>query len=353
MNELQRYVAILNKIKTGVLPSKEDQQFFAKYTPDTDSKEFKSQLEVAGMTGDEATVLMEKAYTAGLQNPELKAKYAEQVLKLKKGEIAGNVRTALNTALAAADIITSNKQIKEAQRAARRSQRPQRPAPLTADPLLDRAITEAQQGNFDIARRLAPAQQALLDQYLGDMQTARVASTGQAGAYGALGQVASLRRGRGALGLGAMANQIESENRNRQDRLLGMKLDQNQAIQQSQAQYYPADLQQYGLDQQMAANLGATGRANLRGALPQLGQDIPDMIANLNAKKRRAAIEAAMMPYGKDMAEAATGVDDRVMYTPQTFQPQYLEQMYGYQPRNLTGTGLQRYGQQSGLSIRQ
>lgn len=350
--KLKRYVSILAKIRSNELPSKEDLTFFAEYTPDTDSESFKEELKSMGMTGDEATNAIARSVEIGLANPDTKNLYLAHAEKLKKGKIAKDARNILNTALATGDVITSAQQIREGNRAARRSQRPQRPAPLTEEPLLNQAIQEASQGNFDIARRLAPAQQAIVDQYLSDMNTAKVASTGQAGTFGALGQVASMRRGRGAQQLGAMANQIDMENRRRQDQLLGMKMDQNQAIQQSQAQYYPTDLQQYSLDQQMAADLGATGRANMRGAVTNLAQGVPDAVANM----RRQRIEAAMAPYGQDMVDAATGVEGKVMFTPQPMwddmnSPMFLEQMYGgYYPKKLYGKGLT---QTNGLTYRQ
>ena len=340
--KLKRYISILNKIRNNEIPSKEEKEFFASYTPDTDSESFRSEIEALGMTGDDASDAIAGATEIGLADPDTKKLYLDHVKKLQKGKIAKQARTAINTALAVGDVITSTQQIRAANRAARRSQRPQRPAPLTEEPLLNQAIQEAAQGNFDIARRLAPAQQVIVDQYLSDMNTARVASTGQAGTFGALGQVASMRRGRGAQQLAAMANEIDITNRARQDQLLGMKLAQNQAIQQSQAQYYPTDLSQYGLDQQVAADLGATGRANLRGAVTNLAQGVPDAIANL----RRQKIAAAMSQYGPEAEQAATTIDDKVAYTPQPMwndmsSPKFLEQLYtGYFPKRLYSAGV-------------
>ena len=133
-----------------------------------------------------------------------------------------------------------------------------------------------------------------MDQYLSDLNQAKVASAGQAGTYGALAQVASQRRGRGAQALAPIIDDIKAREQGRLDNLTGMKIGENQAIQQSNAQYYPNDLYQYQLEQQAAGQLGSQGRSNLFQSLANFGNDAVPVAANFATKRRFDGIRQAL-----------------------------------------------------------
>jgi hypothetical protein len=357
MNEkdIARYYSILDKHQRGsTRVSKEDIEFFLRFTPKIDETAMQSIIDqsnniLKGTTDPNVRAKVQADIESAMQNmslyvatqPEYKDKIVDLYETKLQGKEAASVRNALNTALGAIDMGISAGQISRADREARRSQRPSRPTPLTADPLLQQAIADAQQGNFETAKRLAPAKQAILDSYLADMANAQVASTGQAGAYGALGQRAALRRSRNEMELAPLAADIDFRNKERLDNLTRMKLAENQAIQASQAQYYPADLEQYRMEQQQAGLLGAQGRSNMRAGLANVAQAVPDAVAQ-RAAKRRMDIYNQMASAGFDPDEIDTGMkaDERLIngFPPPSADPYrwgtpiIQEQMWGYQP---------------------
>lgn len=322
--EIARYKSIIQKFLLNPQSvSKDDMDFFVGYTPQIDEAKMKeiSSNEGGRFTPEQVSGALDQMYASAMSNPEYKQKLVNIFETKEKGRIAQGVKNSLNIALGGFDVSQSMKQINEAKRAARRSIKPNAPAPLTADPRLGQALDQAQTGSLDAARRLAPTQLAQLDQYMSDMNTAKTASTGQAGAYGALGQVASTRRGRGALELAPMADQFRRQDLARYDQLLGQKLGENKAIQSSQAQFYPNELYQYQREQQAIADLGSQGRSNLRGALPNIAQNAPDIYANQTIKKRMMDIYNKMNLYGH--GDTAIQADGKAM---------------GYDPTQLVGT---------------
>ena len=335
--DLKRYLNILKRFERKDFDptslDKGDLAFFAAYQPDPET--LGAEIDKLGLSPDMVASAIERSKILASTDPSFKEAYVKEAIKQEGAQKARSVRRGIDTALAAGDILTSAKQIRAARRAAERSGRPQLPPTLTEDPLLNQAIADAQQGDFTVARRLAPAQLAVLDQYLSDMNAAKVASTGQAGTYGALSQVASGRRGRGALGLGAMAADIGMQQDRRLDNLTAMKLDQNRAIQQSQAQFYPYQLQQYNIDQNMAADLGSMGRSNLRAAAANFGQNIPDYVANEFMRQRRNRMRVGLP---EDQVPLAEAVDAEAMgydllnpgATRVDVTPGQMDQMYNW-----------------------
>ena len=295
----QRWYALMQKTIDGKELSKEEAEYFFKNLPKLDDARFqelakKLETEKLLPQGEASELLTIMAQKAAVANKDA---YFDNAEEISKTNLGNKISGVLNTAIAAGDIVASAQQISKSRNLARQSRRPSRPAPLTADPLLSQAIVEAQQGKFDAARRLAPAQLAILDQYMSDINQARTASTGQAGTYGALAQVASTRRGRGAQQLAPMMDDIIARQDERKDNLLRLKLNENQAIQQSQAQFYPTELEQYRAEQAAIANLGAQGRENLRQGIANFGSQIVDPIAQAATKRRFDRLRATMGQY--------------------------------------------------------
>lgn len=315
--ELAYVVEFKQDVDTGALDKVKDTEAFKKLSPE-------EQADLSQQALDSSVALL-------FQDPTYKNEIIDLAKEVEKGKTSEKIATGLNIALAGTDILTSIGQVKSADQATRRSRRPSHPAPLTPSPELANAITQAQSGNYDAVRALAPAQLALLDNYLSDLNVAKTASTGQAGTYGALGQVASNRRNRGAVELAPVGDAITARNQSRLDNLLGMKLNENANIQQSQSQFYPQELNQYQLEQQAAGQLGSTGRTNLRESLTGLGQFLPQTIAEISTNNRYNDIYNRMNGYPEFQHLAAkTSVDNshRMNNWTNLVDPQYLDQLY-------------------------
>ena len=291
--KLKRFFRIVDNITKGKNPSTDDLTFFAQYAPQIDEQmiaDFQAQDGSATSDYSGAVEMAKKAYAS----PEGKAAIIDQAEKAATQAATEKGVSAANIALDLTGLAASLGQIKAGDRAAATSRRPNRPVGLTADPLLQQQIADAQQGTLDAARRVAPAQQAIMDQYLSDLNQAEVASAGQAGTYGALAQVASQRRGRGAQQLAPIIDDIRAREQGRLDNLTAMKLNENQAIQQSNAQFYPTDMNQYQMEQQAAAQLGSQGRSNLFQSLANFGSDVVPVAANYATKRRFDGIRQAL-----------------------------------------------------------
>lgn len=337
MKDVEKYLKILRDIRAGKAVNKTDLSYFASFTFDVDTEQIeKLQNATEFKDLDEAGVqqALQDSFLLAVQKPE----YREEVLNLAeqtaKGKLSEKVGTALNLALAGTDIGTSLSQINTSDRQLRQGTRPAKPSPLTADPQLQQALSDAERGNYDAVRALAPAQLAILDSYLSDLNNAEVASGGQAGTYGALAQTASSRRGRRSLELVPIADNIRRENTQRYDQLLGQKLNENQAIQQSQAQFYPQDLYQYGLDRQAAGQLGAQGRSNLRESIGAGASFLPKIISEISTRKKYRDIYNELQPYGEDVATLGVNAhrnitDPNASYDYRPVPSQFIEEAYG------------------------
>lgn len=302
--------------------SKDDYKFFLDFNMDEESK---NKLFTDPSVSEEERRAIEANWEA-LQNADYKQDLLETAERGEKEDLANKITQGLNVALAGADIATSVGQIQSSKAAAKRLRRPTRPTTLTSEPLLQQAIADAQRGNYDTVRALAPAQREILDQYLADLNTAKSVTGGQAGGYGALAQLASTRRGRRTLELVPMADQIRRQNLQRYDELLGMKLAENQAINQSQAQLYPYDLNQYNQDAIAAGELGQYGRSNLRSSMTALGSFLPQAISDLTVKKRFDDIYNSGLVFGKDNAKIMADADVD-FHRPDLIGSDYLEQL--------------------------
>lgn len=339
MNEkdLIQYQRVLQQIMAKKSLSPKDMALFAEFTPQIDEGMMKRIIEMGEgkYTPDQVNDALQQGALKALTSPEYKQKMLNLYETQEKGRVAGNVRNVMNTALAGFDVATGLAQTAGARRALRRSQRPERPAPLTKDPNLQAELDSARQGTLDAARAVSPAQQGILDTYMSELNQATTASTGQAGARGALAQVAAGRRNRANQQLAPMVDSIRAREQGRVDRLLGMNQQENQAIQQSQAQFYPTDMLTYMRAQEFGGNALAQGRLNTRAGLANMGQAIPDAYANNTLRKRMSDIYNRMnAAYGPEVAKMAAQAQTSMLPPISgvgSVNEQDFEQMYNYQ----------------------
>lgn len=309
---LDKYVRIVNRLRAGKKISKEEIKHFLSYTTQVDEKKLakiKSKLSteqgIKDITDEDVTALIDEGRKS-LASDTYKQDVLDLAQQAESGRVSDAITTGLNTLLAGADVLASQQQINASNKLLGESKKPSKPSIPGRDPYLQQALSQAQKGTFDASRALLPAQQGIQNQYLSDLNNAQIASTGQAGAFGSLAQVAANRRNEANVGLIPIADQIKANEKQRLDNLIGMRMNETQNQFQNQAQFYPQDLAQYGLDQQTAGALGATGRSNMRTSLANLGSQVPGAVDLLTGRKYRKLYNQ-MSPYGKENADIAVG----------------------------------------------
>jgi hypothetical protein len=317
--ELKRYIDILKRIRSQKPVDKEDMGFFISYTPDLDEEKIKKVMEGGEFTSSEE--LRDAVLQAGVMlqtTDSYKDIIAEQQAENQGAELSGKIAQGLNLLMGVKDIADSTKQINEANALAAKNKRPARPVVPQRDLYLQQALRSAQEGTFDSARAMAPVQAEIQDQYLTDMANAQTASTGQAGAFGAYAQLAANRRSRAAMNLAPVADTIRAREQQRYDNLLGARLEETQNMFQNQASLYPHELQQYRNDQEIAANLGATGRSNLRNSIFGVASQIPQAVGDQYAKQKYRRLRDQMSMYSPEAADIAV---KNAQYLDQQFLP--------------------------------
>jgi hypothetical protein len=319
---MDKYLQILRAIHAGRRVSQADLAYFAgyhggdKFNEATFEKlrtKLSTEEGLKSFTDAEFQQYMDETKNRLTTDPA----YREATLALaqKQGtdQSSTNIRNGLNVLLAGSDIATSIGQIQSGRQAQSQALRPNRPPILQRDLQLQQALDSAHAGTLDQSAAIAPAQLANLDQYKSDLANATTASGGQQGAFGAYAQVAANRRNRGNLNLVPLANDIKRQEQQRETQLLGLKLGENQAINQSQGQFYGQDLYQYGLDRQAAAELGQVGRYNLRSSMTGAAGALGNVAGQL-ANQRYQDLYNKALAYGPDnaqtMAETAHMTDN-------------------------------------------
>jgi hypothetical protein len=309
--DLEKYLRIVERLRAGKPVSKEEMKHFTSYSQDVDEvklakirTKLSSSEGLKNLTDQDVSDYIDEAKKALTSDT-----YKDQTLELAKdaqeGRTSDKVAQGLNTVLAGIDIGTSINQINQGKKLAAGNVRPNRPLAPGRDPYLAQALNQAQLGTMDQSKALAPAQLQILDQYLSDLNNAKTASAGQAGIYGALGQEAANRRNRASLDLVPLADQIKAREQGRYGDLLQMRQNETQNNFQNQAQFYPSDLAQYNLTNQMAGNLSSQGRVNLRNSLANAGQSIPDIVAKLRSDQQYNKLYNQMSANHGDVAANA------------------------------------------------
>lgn len=298
--DLKKYFQIIQKVQSGVSVSDDEAKYLMEHIPhgDEELKDLNDRIEKAKESGIVPKELNEQAaFQAAqtfMQSPVYKSQMAKIIADADSGKLSDRLTTAFNIALGGADVGQSINQIEQSKNLLDRSVRPGKPAPIVSDQNLAQALRQAQQGTYDVSQQLAPAQAQAQDQYASDLQNAKTASTGQAGAFGAYAQAAANRRNRAGLEQSALGSQIMMQNRANYNQLLGLKQQENQNIFHSQAFSYPYDLNQYQTEQQTAARLGQVGRENLRNSAANFGQAIVGGVTN-EAKERKLRMLQSMI----------------------------------------------------------
>lgn len=335
-----RYFSIVEKINAGLDISDEEYIFFVSAQPEIDEDLINRYVEEKRRLKDDPEnfipdpELLKNGALEAIKQIQASPIHREKLAKLfetRAGEkVSSKLADGINMVLGGVDIGISNRQIQASNEMARKSRRPSRPTVPGRDVLLQNALRQAEQGTFDASRAMAPVEAQIQDQYLSDIQGAKTASTGQAGAYGAYRQLASNNRNRAALNLAPIQDEVRRGQQARYDNLLGMRMDETQNMYRNQAYLYPYDLQQYNADQQAVAALGSSGRNSLRNSLYNMGQTAADAYGraatNRYASLRNKASAAGMNPDLREEVRSKLDGFFETMTGDDT--PQYWEQAY-------------------------
>lgn len=230
---------------------------------------------------DDLSGTIDKMYTF-FTSPE----FSEHLARTQQAneDLLQDQRVAQGLALANTiwDLGLSANQVAQSNRSLKGSKEPSRRRLPQIDPRLsqeiDRASQELSEPSF---RELDPSRENIARTYAGELDQARVASAGQAGIYGALGQGAAQRRQQAGREMIPYASQLRQQAGGRLSQLLGMKESRQNVIDQIGENRYAQDLDMYLKEQQAAGQLGAVGRQNMaqsRGnLLTQLGPMASDI----------------------------------------------------------------------------
>ena len=340
MNEqLKKYFEIINKIRGGNKPAKDELEFFLSFTPEIDEAKLQKLIEGGEFTSaEDARNAIIEAGRIFQSSPEYKNDILELTKSQEAGRISGKLAQGISLVLGGVDLGNSVAQIKASDKAIRESRRPSRPAVPGRDQLLSQALRSSQEGQFDAARALAPVEAQISDQFLADTQNAKTASGGQMGAFGSYMQLAANRRNRAAMQLAPIQDEIRRGQESRFDNLLGMRMGESQQMFRNQAFLYPHDLNQFNNEQQAAAHLGATGRLNFRDSLYNMGGQIAGAVGNNVAQTRMNRLRNQALASGMSLEDAEKyvvgadnklrdnmGINFRPNYNPQTmFEQSYI-----------------------------
>jgi hypothetical protein len=309
--DIDKFFKIVAKINAGIVPSDQEIEYYYTTAPQIDEnliQEYLAEQKRADADPDNFVAdpeLLRDGLIESVRKMQSDPSVKERTLKLlqdnESSQISNQLSKGVNLILGGIDIGQSINQINTASQQAKANRRPTRPAIPQRDQLLQQALRSSQEGTFDAARALAPAQADIENQYYNDLANAKIASTGQAGNFGAYAQVASNRRRRAALDLAPIQDQIRAREQERYDNLLGLKMAETQQMFKNQNELYNSDLEQYYNAQDVAGRLGATGRANLRDSMYNFGNQIPQALSDVytNRKYKRLREEQGLERHAK------------------------------------------------------
>ena len=258
-------------------------------------EEILKDLLIAFQNGEDATITIDgvenKVTSEQINNalPEFATTKAGQkhlasmAQNKKLGQISVLAGQVASIAGQASDIKNSKEQIRVAKEGIAKLRKPQAPVIDGTDPALDQEIYDAQMGTTDQSQLAASARAGYDDVYNRDLNQARIASTGQAGAYGAMGQLASGRRNRAETRLAPEMNTIRRGEQERLRMLLNQREGQNARRSRQRQGLYNTELAQYNTEANALGSLMSTGLSNKRNAWRAMGRSVSSLPTSIGA----------------------------------------------------------------------
>jgi hypothetical protein len=224
----------------------------------SDNEKSKANEEIAKMNETLATLSQEE-----------KVKLLEATKKqLKNKSVADGLSIIADTI----DIGLSSAQIRESNRALSQIKPAKGISKLKVSEGLNNLIRNAQQQMTPgfIDSQVAPFTNQVNESFANDVNQARVASGGQAGAFGSYGQAAVNRRNQAMQGVVPMRASLLKDANANMAATTALEMQQNNAIAENDARRAALDYTRFKDEASAAGALGATGRLNMRNSLRSL-----------------------------------------------------------------------------------
>jgi hypothetical protein len=279
MNEIEKYIQEYNSLLSSLKEENSVEQFkkLAELTGSISSGIEKLKQEGKDQEAEKLFASLEESMA------NLAVEQKTQLLEAAKKDIKNNnVANVVGFIADTIDLGISGEQIRQSNKALREIKSPKGIAPFRLSETIQRAITNAQEQLRPafIDAQIAPASNQIKEGFSQDIEQAKIASGGQAGSFGAYGQVAANRRNRGAASLVPMRAQLQAEANKGLSDAARLELAESQGIASTDAARAGLDYQRYVDESTAAGELGASGRLNRRNSLRSLLGKIPDQMQN-------------------------------------------------------------------------
>lgn len=287
-DKIQKLEEFFQKYKEGEKPSEKDYNLFLETLGEAENDP-----ELGSLFSDYSADMDQLLNDPNLINHAKKQQKTENISNAV--QMGVNILSSLN------GLSVGNKQIKQSQDALSKLKKPNISSLRLNSPLRKQQITNSLRDINSIDQYIAPAREGIFDQYTKDINTAKTASTGQAGDFGSLAQVASLRRNAALRQLIPLGLQGRAQAQGRLDSLIDSEQLDKYREYSGNLNKYNIDLGQYNLEAEAAGQLGQTGNINkynsingILGQLPSMVGPIASMIGGGGGASKSSGLESFM-----------------------------------------------------------
>lgn len=205
--------------------------------------------------------------------------------KVKRGETTEKFANIFDTVINTGKIGVALSQINQSKQSLEGLTPPTLPVTPNADPRLNAAIYQAQQGTFDTSRALAPISREIRNRRAAGEYAARQMAGGQQGTYGAANQLNQIAADKLTGDMGPIIDNIRAREQGRVDQLLNRSQQERQQNFQNRLGIYDRGMEQYNAQTSAAGALGSAGRQNLWEGIGGLGSNAAVMAGNISGNK--------------------------------------------------------------------
>jgi hypothetical protein len=252
------------------------------------------------------------------KTPEGQARLRDRMSERKAERLSRKYQPFFQAIMAGSDIASSLGQLRQARKEGANLRTPAMPAVPGLDPALNQSIYDAQNATYDQARVAGAARQEIGDTYAKDIALAKSIGGGQASTLGALGQVAALRKNRGAASLLPALDSIRARETGRLDNLIKERGDLSDRNYRNRYYQYMSQKDQFDKDSAAIGALGSAGRQNLRSSVQNLLGSVPGVAARVGN-----------MGYGDKFSAYEQSLNNSITNSPETVQSPYSQVGYG------------------------
>lgn len=221
------------------------------------------------------------------------------------------INTILNSIKAFSDIKTAKEQISSSEASINSLEEPSAPSRFKKSEELRGAIDRAVNKGSAVSlnARTAGLEREILDNYNRDLNSAKIASTGQAGAYGAYSQAASNRKLKGALAVQDAKLRLRDLDNKNLNYLISQDINQNKAYADSDLRVSDFNYRKYKDEAFEAGRALASGKKNLRTGVSEALDAIPSFYESYNRNREDKAIRGYRMNEEKNRISGLESVN--------------------------------------------